>query len=365
MFSRGGASRALPGGAESPLLRGWRSFVEKLPWLYLAACAIAVFYLCEDEHIAMHTHWYRDNLLWLTYGHWGFGYDQLIAPFRNFNFRARFLSYFVEEVDHYLRLYLYQYGRVPTNFSLAYIPEFASVWLFYKLLVNLAERRLSACLGVAFYASSVGFTSGLSLVFFPGKALSNVAFIVVAYVASEMWKSDPEKLFYEHPLRCQLAVIATTFLALNLDEAAFFAPVIAPMLFPSMFLGRGPARSAIGRSLLNLLFYLSPVFLFAIFVLIVVPTITPVTWGYSFNFIGTVLSTNEPPEHPGFAVTGAFTLDSLYRNFLALLSRCFLPSWSFSRISIGDKDPLKELYLIGIVAGLGASRFCNRTRGGA
>ncbi|MFI5024144.1 MAG: hypothetical protein ACHQRJ_21130 [Alphaproteobacteria bacterium] len=353
MSPREGPLRALLQGARRAYRRYWHRLAERLVWLYLVAAAVAVFYLCEDEHVAVHIHWYRDNLHWLTYGQWGFGLEDFVKPFRDFESRTRFLAYFLQAIDHCLRFYLYQYTRIPTNLSIAYIPELVSVALFYKLLLNLTQDKLSARLGVAFYATSVGFTSGLSLMFIPAKSMTNVAFIVVAYVASEMWKRDKEKLFIEHPVRHQLATLATIFLAFNLDEGAFFAPVIAPVLFPSMFLRPDPTRSSFARNLLNMLVYLLPVFLFALFVLVAVPIITRATWGYSFDYIDTLLGSQDPRmQQAGYGLAGGFTLASLYRNFLALLSRCFLPSWAFSHISIGDRDPFKELYLIGIVVGL-------------
>src|SRR5208282_1719784 len=160
MSPREGPLRALWQGARRAYRRYWHRLIERLPWLYLVAAAVAVFYLCEDEHVAVHIHWYRDNLPWLTYGQWGFGLEDFVKPFRDFESRTRFLAYFLQAIDHCLRFYLYQYTRIPTNLSIAYIPELVSVVLLYKLLLNLTQDKLSARLGVAFYATSVGFTSG-------------------------------------------------------------------------------------------------------------------------------------------------------------------------------------------------------------
>ena len=358
-----------PGGTPTPaVLRGtrptssprWHRLVESLPWVYFTAAAVALFYLCEDEHVAVQIHWYRDNLHWLTYGSWGFGWKVLLSPFRDFESRARFLAYFLQAIDHDLRFYLYQYARIPTNLSIAYIPELISLWLFYRLVFNLTGHRLSAWLGLVFYMSSVGFTSGFSLMFIPAKLMTNVAFVVIAWASSEMWKNGEDKLFIEHPAAYQIAVLAATLLAFNLDEGAFFAPAIVPVLFPSMFF-RGVAR---GRTVLNLAIFLLPVFVFALFVLVIVPMITRATWGYSFDYTATLLGSHGSAMiQAGHGITGGFSLLSLYRNFLALLSRCLLPSWTFSDISIGDRAPLKELWLIGV--GVGIAWLALRVQGSA
>jgi hypothetical protein len=331
------------------------ALVERLPILYLAAAAIAVFYLCEDEHVAVHIAWYRDNLPFLTYGDGNFGSEELLKQFRNFGgwieFRARFLTYFFLTLDHYLRFFLYQHVRIPTGLSILYVPELVSVFLFYELVKNITGHRISSLLGTAFYVTSIGFTSGLSLMFMPGKPMTNVVFVVIAYLCSEMWKRDCDRLFIEQPVGLQMAVLVTMFLGFNFDEGAFFAPVIALLLFPSLFWRRDPRPGSAGRNLRNILVYLLPVLCFLLFVLLIVPRITRAFYGYDFDFIATVLGTHDPRMHEAdYGLAGRFTLATLYANFLALVGTIVVPWWLDPGIAAGDRGVVKELWLALLVA---------------
>ena len=333
----------------------WRELVCKLPLLYLGVAVLVAFYLCEDEHVAVHIHWYRDNLPFLTYGDGSFGTEEFLKPFRNFGgpteFRARFMTYFFLTIDHYLRFFLYQYERIPSGLSILWIFELISVVLFYKLIRNLTSDRITSQLGLTFYATSVGFTSGLSLMFMPGKPMTNVVFIVVAFVASEMWKRDATKLFIEHPARYQLAILLTMFVGFNFDEGAFFAPAIPPVLFPSLFLRRDPMRSSLRRHMMNLFIYLLPALFFLAFVVFVVPIITEAAYGYKFDFIATALGTHPPEiDKANYGLTGRFTLGTLYSNFLALTGPSFIPWWLDAHLNVGGRGIIKELYLVLLVA---------------
>ena len=269
----------------------WHRLVEKLPLLYLVAAALTAFYVCQDEHIAVTPEWYSTYMPPFTYGSWSFGSEEFIKPFRNMDgvFRSRFLTHFFMIVDFYLRFFLYQYWRIPTNFSIMYIPELCSVVLFYKTVFNLTNRKIPAQIGTALYVTSLGFTSGVSFMFTPAKAMTNVIFVIIAYVASKMWKRDRTKLFMEHRVGHQLAIMLATFVGFNFDEGAFFAPAIVPILFPSMFLLRTEPERSVRRQWLNLGIYLLPVIAFLLFVLLIVPIITRATYGYSFDFIATLL----------------------------------------------------------------------------
>ena len=345
-----------PGQRRRHAYRCCRALIERLPVLYLAAAAIAAFYLCEDEHVAVHIAWYRDNMPFLTYGDGNFGSEEFLKQFRNFGgwieFRARFLTYFFLTLDHYLRFFLYQYARIPTGLSILYVPELVSVFLFYKLIKNITDHKISSLLGTAFYVTSIGFTSGLSLMFMPGKPMTNVIFIIIAYLCSEMWKRDRERLFIEQPAGLQIAVLATIFFGFNFDEGAFFAPAIAPLLFPSLFWRRGPRPGNAARNLGNVIVYLLPVPCFLFFVLVVVPHITRPFYGYDFDFISTVLGTHDPRmSEADYGLVGRFNLGTLNANFLALVGTAVVPWWLDSGLAVGARGVVKELWLVVLVAG--------------
>jgi len=333
-----------------------RALIERLPILYLAAAAVAVFYLCEGEHVAVHVGWYRDNMPFLTYGDGNFGSEEFLKQFRNFGgwieFRARFLTYFFLTLDHYLRFFLYQYARIPKGLSILYVPELVSVFLFYKLIRNITGHKISSLLGAAFYVTSIGFTSGLSLMFMPGKPMTNFIFIIVAYLCSEMWRRDRDRLFIEQPLGLQIAVLATMFIGFNFDEGDFFAPVIAPLLFPSLFWRRGCLPGITARNCRNILVYILPVPCFLFFVLVVVPHITRTFYGYDFDFISTVLGTHDPRMHEAdYGLVGRFTIATLYSNFLAQVGTVVVPWWLASDLAVGARGVVKELWLAMLVAG--------------
>ncbi|MGO8867092.1 MAG: hypothetical protein ACLQME_11380 [Alphaproteobacteria bacterium] len=328
----------------------WGSLAAKLPLLYLAAAALTAIYVCQDEHIAVHPAWYLEDMPALTYGNGKFGAEELIKQFQNFGgwieFRPRFLAYFILTLDQYLRFFLYPFWRIPTNFSIMYIPELISVVLFYRTVFNLTSRKNSAQVGTALYVTSLGFTSGLSYMFLAGKPMTNVIFIVIAAIASEMWKKDETKLFIEHSPGHQLIILLTMFIGFNFDEGAFFAPLIAPTLFPSLFVPRDPRRRLGGRTALNLLVYFLPVLCFLLFVLVIVPVITRATYGYDFDFISTVLGTHDPRMHEAdYGLAGRFTPTTLYLNFLALLEPSFIPWQLRPYLGWGGQSIVGSLYI--------------------
>ena len=333
------------------------AFIDKLPVLYLVAAAMTAFYFCQDEHVVVHIEWYRDNLPPLTYGRWGFGTEELIKQFQNFGgqveFRPRFLTYFFLTLDYYLRFFLYQYDRVPTGLSILYAFEAISVMLLYKTVMNMTRHKVAAQLGVALYVTSLGFTSGLSFMFMPGKPMTNVIFIAVAYFASVMWRRDTRKLFVEHTAGIQLAILLTMFIGFNFDEGTFFAPLIPPLLFPALFLRPARAPGDAKRNLLNLLVYFSPVALFFLFILLAVPVITQATYGYKFDFISTVLGSYDPRMHAsGYGLAGRFTLTTLYENFVALMGTSFIPTWFDGPSGAEFGSPARGLWLASVVVGM-------------
>ena len=327
-----GNEQAQAAGESRPtgLRRRCLALVEGLPLFYLVAAAATTIYVCQDAHIAVHPSWYLENMPTLTYGTGKFGAEEFIKQFQNFGgwieFRTRFLTYFILTLDQYLRFFLYPYWRIPTNLSVMYIPDLVSVVLFYRTVSNLTNRKIPAQIGTALYMTSLGFTSGLSFMFMPGKAMTNVIFIIIAAVASEMWKQDETKLFIEHSPGYQLIIVLATFIGFNFDEGAFFAPLIIPLLFPSLLLPRDPARRWDAHTMLNLFIYLLPVLCFLLYVLLVVPLITRATYGYDFDFISTVLGTHDPRMHEAdYGLAGRFTGTTLYLNSLALLEPSFIP----------------------------------------
>jgi hypothetical protein len=361
----------LVGPPQATPLRSWKRWdwlAEKLPLLYLAAAALTAFYVCQDEHVAVSSEWYSTYMPPFTYGSWSFGTEELIKPFRNLDgvSRPRFLTHFFLTADYYLRFFLYQYWRIPTNFSIMYISELCSVVLFYKTVLNLTNRRIPAQVGTALYVTSLGFTSGLSFMFTPAKAMTNVIFVIIVYLSSEMWKRDQTKLFMEHGTGHQLAVMLTAFIGFNFDEGAFFAPAIIPILFPSMFLPRPETGRFTRRQWLNLGIYLLPVLAFLLFVLIIVPIVTRATYGYSFDFIATMLGRHDARMGlENYGLAGYFTLATLYANFLALFEPSFVPWQLRPYLAWGANSILGALYIGTVVlcavsiARLGAA-LCRR-----
>jgi hypothetical protein len=283
----------------------------------------------------------------LTYGNGPFGIEELLAkPFRNFGgdleFRTRFLTYLFLTVDHYFRFYLYEIMRIPTILSVSIIFYLISIPLLWRTFTNLGVSRFLTPAVVGVYISSVGYISSFSLMFMPGKALSNFIFTFILYIGSREWRIDHIGAYVNYSKINKLCVSLLIFTGFFVDEMCFFSPFILPIIFSEFFSYKKVIKNT---SLLirNILWYLVPILLFCIFVLYIVPILTDKIWGYQFDFLSSAIGSKKIESD--LPITGKLTYISLLNNYITLLSTSFVP-WQFDLTMIsGDQSIIKIIFI--------------------
>jgi hypothetical protein len=296
-----------------------------LIWIAIAAGVIALVVFDSYSRAALHPHYFSHDLPRLMQGTLSFQWSDFIRPFYPFagdeEHRPRFLMYFVELLDHHLRLWLYRYVLIPPTLSIAWIPQALAVYLLYRFALHFTGNRNAGLLTVAVYMSSVGFLGSFAVLFLPGKGLSNVVYICVLYLASEIDRREPGKPLFEVAGWERWAILLVLFLGLFLDEMGIFAFALIPVVFPHRF-GRNPARH------LGLL--AMPLALFLLFSLAIAPMVTEAYFGYRFKYLDTLLQGG----------TGLFSLGTLAKNFFALLGSAIVP------LQLGE--PINMYYVVGV-----------------
>jgi hypothetical protein len=219
--------------------------------------------------------------------------------------RARFLSYAVLIINVKFRVWLWEYFPPHPSLSLTWIfTLILSPLLLFKFLRNFARSHLSAWSGISLYILSVGFLSGITLLFHPGKPLTLFAAILSLYLSSRIDRLLARKEYFGKKalqwtllspailrgsppgadggcLRAGLALaarirsftkqgdriarrlalayaglVATIFIAFFLDETAWFIFFCIPILYPNIFSARKNMIAALCGYALVFVFFL-------------------------------------------------------------------------------------------------------------
>ena len=221
------------------------------------------------------------------------GHD-FLKPFQEFapgEFRPRFLTYLIILIDLKLRLAAYALGVLPPAFTVAWILELVvGPWLLYRLLVEFTGDRQSSWLAVLVYVASTGFLSGVTMLFMPGKPLTNVLFIAALYLTRRAAaRADTRQVIPDIRSAAVPALLAVIFLGLLLDEASIFVLVLVPLVFPELFVGGGGGRAAVLGTGRAMLLFATPVIAFLVLVVFVTPAVTRRFFGYDFDYFSTLL----------------------------------------------------------------------------
>ena len=209
--------------------------------------------------------------------------------------RPRFLTYLFLSVDQKLRLMLYDWMPVhPTVAPVAWAVNLvAGTYCLYRLLLNVTGDRLAGLAGVAVYLSSIGFLSGFTMHFMPGKTLSNTVLIVALCAASEAVKRlGPASSWWMRPVGASTWRWPTILFGLFLDEMPITTLFVLPLFFWSAFVPRWPwtpPMAKVGAFVKNGLFFAIPVLAFLVFVLVMMPPLTSYLWGFRFDYLGDTL----------------------------------------------------------------------------
>jgi hypothetical protein len=205
--------------------------------------------------------------------------------------RPRFLAFLIQAYDHKLRLFLHHYVSLPPTFwPIAWLLQgvIAPIALF-RLLRNLGGDRTASTAGVAVYMSSIGFLSGFSMAFIPGKSLVTVSLIIAMYLLSSISKDGKNK-FSDAPPATIAAVLVTVFLGLFLDEVGVFAFVLLPIMFWHLFWDND-ARPISGKpDWKGIALCAIPAVIFLAVVVFVIPPLYRHLYHQAFDYLGNVFA---------------------------------------------------------------------------
>src|SRR5208282_3118821 len=314
-----------------------RKYQDRFIWTTLAACVAsglyALYYLAGYQNAVVHPHFFIDNMRALTDEHLEIRWREVLNVFYAFGgpleYRPRFLMYLILFFDYHLRFFLYDYVLVPPTFSVAWVPQLiVGPYYFYRLMRNLTRDKQAAWLTLAVYLSSVGFLSGISIAFAPGKALSHVIYILALFLASALdRRAAPRRPLLTIPGPEKYLLLALLFFGTFLDEMPFFAFALVPLMFPARFLPFSWKPGELSRSALNAALWVLPFACFLFFTLVVTPIITEHIFHYRFDYIDTLLNRNLTVEGtlPAEGALGDFSVRTVVVNFLALFGSTIVP----------------------------------------
>jgi len=290
-----------------------------------------VYYISDYRTAFVHPHRFDNHVDMLLGNRPGFGWRDFVVPFQEFapgEYRPRFLTYFLMLVDLRLRMAAYEFFVPAPGASISWVFEMTvTPYLLYRLVGNLTGVRMASVSTVALYLSSIGFLSGVSMYFTPGKPLANTTLAAILFWMSEIERRRPGALFLESQLRERWYVLLVAFVGLFLDEMPIAIFMLVPVCFPSLFAKQGLSKALIAR---NVGFFLLPALAFLAFVLIVVPLLTQFFYGYRFDYLSSLLGIGKGAagaksfyEGP----YGRFGVSNLFHNFSSLFGLSLTPEW--------------------------------------
>jgi hypothetical protein len=261
----------------------------------------------------------------------------VIKIFQDFGgeYRPRSLNYAIVLLDLKLRLAFYSLGVLHPTFSLAWIGLGLSAFLIYQLACSCTQDRSVALLTTCIFVTNTGFLSAITMSFMPGKPLSIVAIVLALWTMSRLsLGARAGELLHQTAGRAKYSLWAIMFLGFLLDEVPLFIIPVLPVLFLELFIGGKRHRRGWSDIARTVGFYLVPFCAFLMFALIVVPIITRRYYGFTFDYLSTLIgfgggaagakSLFEGPY-------GGFSLGTLFTNFVTLFGLSLVP-WPLSNL---------------------------------
>ena len=333
-----------------------------------------VFWIMDYNNWFVHPHSFEIQLYGLLPDGLNFRWSDWIRPFAHldlFEDRPRFLSYFVTLIDYRLRLMCYEHFVLFPPFSIAWFLTLGvAPVLVLRCARNMGLDGQTAALATLLYVTSTGFLSGFSMILMSAKPLSNVVYIGVIYLMSELKLKYRDQLFYEikSPLKTALSILI--FLGLFVDEMSLFVFILLPVLFQEMFEVRqmpgGVVTGAAKRMLKNVFGFLAPFLLFLFVMIFLVPILTQHYFQYKFDYLGSILSVKKEMVMSGKTLfhgkLDGFGWHSFLENFMTLLGVSFVPGQispfithpAASGVLSGQSQNLPQmLILLAVFAGIG------------
>lgn len=318
----------------------------------LLAIGHLIFVLFDYPHLLVHPHLPGD--IWPSFIKEGPSWDwkDWIRPFQDIGargeYRPRFLTNAILLVDTKLHLFCLRYFLTHPTASLSWIATlFVGPIFFYKLLQLWTNSKGAALASVALYLSSIGFLSGFSMAFMPGKFLTSVVYILLFYLLAKIQKQKGGPLFFQISSSSRWLVSSILFLSFFLDEVPVFLIVIIPIFFFDLFYHPLHTKKDIYLFTKNIFWFCFPFLLFLAVVLLWIPLLTQHFWHYSFDYIGSVLG------HTMLEKTSPkiFFLD----NLLSLLGTAMVP-FSLappvvSDVIVAQENTLIKLAVLGLFFG--------------
>jgi hypothetical protein len=348
----GSAAGAEPraGRPSAGATRSWMARLRQPAGLATAVTMLAlglatvhfIVLLATYENVFVHPDFHQANLQFVMRSGLSIGPGDFIDIFqqREANeFRPRWLMYYVETLDHKIRLWLYQWMPVyPTFLPVSWpLQLLVTPYLLYRLLMRLTGDRLAALAALAVYLSAPGFLSGFSMAYMPGKTLSNLVYIAALYagvLAADRLK--PGRLLVESKGGAKYALLVVLTLGLFLDELPIAAFLLLPCIFWRQIFPSSVTRRQLLRFVGNGLFLALPVVVFLTLVLVVAPPITEHYLGYRFDYLSDLLHTGDNTR-TGTTVmdgpNGALTPAVVFENFTTLFGVSLAP-WFVSPLVV-------------------------------
>ena len=246
--------------------------------------------------------------------------------------RPRWLTYLIVGIDQKLRVWIDDWAPVhPTLAPLAWLLQLVvTPYLLYRLLMNLTEDRAASLAGLAVYLSSNGFLSGFSMLFLPGKTLSNLIFVGALYAASVATrKLRPGQSLVEAPGWSKWVMLLVLFVGLFIDELPIAAFLIVPAVFWMYILPPWPwtVPSRLRTLARTAAFFALPMAAFLVVVLVVAPPIIERRFKTRFDFLGDSLRSAGGEQAGGSLLDGKVPLTPsiVLENFTNLFGLSLSP----------------------------------------
>lgn len=210
-----------------------------------------------------------------------------IATSASLDQRARFLSYFLLALDQKLRLALNELFPVLPSLNpiLWLLHGLMGPVLLFRFVAMTTESKAAAWVAAAIYISSPGFLYAFTMNWLPQKALINLGFIAVMYLAARIDKEiAPGALLFSGSGGMRRALLVTLLALFLTDEYGFFAPTLIVSLFWWRFFGSGSAVPRNPDVIKNLSVLALPIVAFLVLVLGIVPQLSRKMFGLPFKY---------------------------------------------------------------------------------
>ena len=285
-------TRTLTTSRRSPLTKSATLFVVLA---FILAVGHFVFLLSDYKNVFVHPDFHQANLGFVMRGGLSIGSQDFINILQQRwpnEFRPRWLMFYLETLDHKIRMQMYEWMPVyPTLGPVTWpLQLLLTPYLLYRLLVRLTDDRLAALAAVAVYMSATGFLSGFTMALMPGKTLTNLVFIGVMYAAvAAADRIKPGEYLAESGGPAKYLLILALTLGLFLDELPAAAFLILLAFSWRYILPQSISAQQAYRFVKNGLFLSLPIIFFLLMVLVIVPPITEKYLGYRFDYLADIL----------------------------------------------------------------------------